>query len=564
MMIQEMELLNEIIDHAPNIVYVRDNQGNLILVNQAASQLFGMLPGQLIGTPGPEINLDNTAFSAREDLKLFDGIRGFSHLESIFTAEDDKQTWYEISKNLLQSKEGAPDKVLIVAGDITQRKLKEAHLVQLAMYDNLTKLPNLYLLEDRLNHSIAQATREKSIIGVAYLSLYQLHEINESLGRKVGEYVLQAAAQRFLEDVRQSDTVAYLGNNNFVFILIGLKDAENILVIARKIFQSLKDPFKVRTHELFVDACLGYNIFPEDAADAQTLMKNAENALVFATLTGGNSIRRFEISMNNEALEKLELTNRLRRAIEQNELILYYQPQVDMVSGKVAGLEALIRWDHPERGIIYPGEFIPLAEESGLINSIGDWVLNEACSQILKWGELGFYPPPISVNTSPIQYAQSDFIPRVVEILEKFNTDAKKIVIEVTEGVFMNEVDKTSKLLGKLRHMGMVVHVDDFGTAYSSLSRLRTLPVDCLKIDKSFINEMSLLKSEGKREPAALVEAIITLGHSLDLIVLAEGVETQEELDALRNLGCDLVQGYYHSRPVPPDQVMALIDTINS
>jgi diguanylate cyclase (GGDEF)-like protein/PAS domain S-box-containing protein len=561
---QELELLQGIINGSPNIVYVRGIHGNLILVNKAASRLFGMAADELVGTPGPVIHFESTAFSAREDLRIFGEKKDAINLEAKFLPIEGDPKWFEINKSLIQSDKEQPDKVLIVASDITQKKLKEAHLVQLAMFDNLTKLPNLYLLKDRLNLSIAQATREKTMIGVAYLSLYQLHEVTKTLGRKVSDDVLHTAAQRFLGDVRQSDTVAYLGNNNFVFLLIGLKDIDNILVVARKIFQSLKQPFKVGTHELYIDACLGYNIFPEDATDGQTLLKNSENALVFANLTGGNSIRRFETSMNNAALEKLELTNRLRRAIDQNEFVLYYQPQVNMSDGKVAGLEALIRWNHPEKGIISPNEFIPLAEESGLINSIGDWVLKEVCSQLHIWNEMGFEPPPISVNTSPNQYAQSDFIPRVVEILERFDTDANDIVIEVTEGIFMNEVDKTSKLLDMLRHMGMVVHVDDFGTAYSSLSRLRSLPVDCLKIDKSFIHEMSLLEFEGKKEPAALVRAIITLGHSLGLVVLAEGVETREELETLRNLGCDLVQGYFHSRPVPSDQVISLIQAINA
>jgi len=435
--------------------------------------------------------------------------------------------------------------------DVTDRKTAEARISYLATRDPLTELPNRVLFNDRLEQGIVAARRSGQSLAVLFIDLDRFKYINDSLGHQVGDVLLKEVSQRMLSCVRKGDTLSRLGGDEFVVTLDGLEHAEDAGQVAAKIIKALARPFEIAGHTLTTSCSIGISIFPHDAEDDRTLMKNADTAMYHAKEKGRNNYQFFSPEMNVRAVERHNLETALRIAIDRQEFVLYFQPQVDIRSGRVVGMEALLRWEHPERGLLLPSTFISVAEESGLIDPIGQWVLRTACQRAKAWQDAGYAPVKIAVNISPRQLNRPrDFSRALSRMLSSTGLDPRYLELEMTESLLLHNADENIAVLRKLGQDGVRIAVDDFGTGYSSLSYLRQLPIDALKIDRSFVRDI-----ETDPEDAAIIHAVVAMGHSLDLQVTAEGVETRGQLEALARLGCDEYQGYLFSHPLPEAEV---------
>ncbi len=437
---------------------------------------------------------------------------------------------------------------------IEQRNLNDQLNYQ-AHFDSLTGLPNRMLFENRLDYSLAVAERKKEKLAVLFVDLDRFKVINDTLGHHTGDLVLQEVARRLLGCIRNSDTLARLGGDEFTLILTDLKDIYKAEHIAQKLMDALEPPILLPDKNLHITPSIGISFYPDDGETAQELLSNADRAMYRAKLQGKNNYQFFAPEMNVQTLERLELENQLRGVLERHELCLFYQPHLDLKSGKMIGYEALLRWEHPLLGLVSPGLFIPLAEESGMIVPIGAWVLEQACRQAKTWHDKGYPPLKIAVNVSAIQFNRADFIQTVKKALEASNLEPDRLELELTESLLLHNTTESLQKLAELKEFGVKLSLDDFGTGYSSLSYLQQLPIDTLKIDQSFIGANP---QKGPRVDA-IVSAIVTMAHSLGMRVVAEGVETQEQLDFLRQINCDGIQGYIYSRPVPVDQLEELL-----
>jgi len=418
-----------------------------------------------------------------------------------------------------------------------------------AQHDPLTGLPNRALLEDRLRQAIALARRQAKMVAVLYVDLDRFKFINDTLGHHVGDLLLQEAAKRLEGAVRDSDTLARPGGDEFVAVLSGIETVRDAEIVGERIMETMRDPFQVKGHELFASASVGLSLYPQDGEDAATLQKHADVAMYEAKNRGRNRFQQFAREMNSASAERLEIENQLHWALDRGELRLHYQPQFQLPSGQLGGVEALLRWDHPKWGLLLPNRFVPMAEESGLIIPIGLWVLQEACRQHRLWRRAGYPPVKIAVNISATQLMRSNLAEKVAEVLAAHQMEPCYLELELTEGVLMRDAADSARQIAELRALGVRISIDDFGTGYSSLSCLQRLPIDDLKIDKCFVQGIDRAAST---QP--LVQAIVGLAHGLNLTATAEGVETENELTVLRALGCDRVQGFLLGRPVPADQ----------
>jgi diguanylate cyclase len=434
--------------------------------------------------------------------------------------------------------------------------LKRANdeLQRLALQDPLTKLPNRLLLEDRINQAIAQAERGNSKTAVLFVDLDRFKLINDSLGHFVGDELLRAVGQRMHHLLRGEDTVSRLGGDEFVILQRFATDILDAQDLAHRVLLALREPFRVHEHELLVTPSIGISVFPMHGDTAQMLITRADAAMYNAKQAGRNTYRVFEADMSTFFPERLLLENDLRRAIARGEFELHYQPKVDVETGRVVGMEALLRWRHATRGLVAPAEFIPIAEDCGAIVEIGEWVLGEACRQNVRWQRAGAPQLRVAVNISGVQFRQPDLLDTIAQALAASGLHPECLEIEITESVIMQDPSQMIVVLERLSKMGVHVSIDDFGTGYSSLSYLKRFPLDKLKIDRSFIRDIS-----SDTEDAAITRAIIGLAHNLRLKVVAEGVETREQLEFLRTLGCDEYQGYYKSKPVPAAEFQRLI-----
>jgi diguanylate cyclase (GGDEF)-like protein/PAS domain S-box-containing protein len=431
--------------------------------------------------------------------------------------------------------------------DITDRKSAEAHIQRLATRDPLTELPNRILFNDRLEQGIVTARRSGQSLAVLFIDLDRFKYINDSLGHQVGDLLLKEVAERMDACIRKGDTLSRLGGDEFVVTLEGLQHAEDAAQVAGKIIKALARPFEIAGHALNTSCSIGIAIFPLDADDDRTLMKNADTAMYHAKEKGRNNYQFFSREMNERAVERHNLETALRVAIERQEFVLFYQPQVDIRTGAVVGMEALLRWQHPERGLLEPSRFIDVAEESGLIEPIGQWVLRSACQRARAWQEAGYPSIKMAVNISPRQLDKPrEFSRALSRILSSTGLDPRYLELEMTERLLMKNAEENIAVLRKLGREGVRIAVDDFGTGWSSLLYLRQFPIDTLKIDRSFVRDI-----ETDPNDAAIVDAVVAMAHRLNLQTTAEGVETRGQLEALQRLGCDEYQGYLFSKPLP-------------
>ncbi|MFZ2266794.1 MAG: EAL domain-containing protein [Azonexus sp.] len=437
--------------------------------------------------------------------------------------------------------------------DLSAQKLAERRIRELADFDALTGLPNRRLLQARFSQLLATAEREESEIALVFLDLDHFKRVNDSLGHSVGDDLLREVAGRLVGAVRRVDTLARLGGDEFIIALPGITAAAAIEV-ARRLLDVCVQPFAVAGHELTVTPSLGISIFPQDGKDLETLLKNADAAMYRAKEGGRNAFQFYASEMNTATLERLLMESNLRRALLQNEFVLYYQPLVSLQSGLIIGVEALIRWLHPDLGMIMPDRFIHVAEETGLIIRIGDWVLCEACRQAQAWCDAGLPPLTMAVNVAPVQFRQAGFIDVVAGALAASGLAADRLELEVTERTVMHDAEIHLGTLSALHRMGVELSLDDFGTGYSSLAYLKRFPVGKLKIDRSFVSDLDV-----DADDRAIASTIVSMGRNLRLTVLAEGVETEQQLDLLRKMGCDMAQGFYFSRAVPADQMARLL-----
>ena len=437
---------------------------------------------------------------------------------------------------------------------LLQQRTEEVHW--LGNYDTVTQLPNRALFEDRLEQAVAIAKATGQSLGVLFISLDQFKKVNDSLGHGPGDVLLREFAERLKSCINKSDTVARFANDEFALLRTQIDGTKDVIETIGSLSQVLKFSFDLPGHELFATASVGVSLFPVDGDDCQTLLKNAGAALYKAKRSGGANYQFFTADMHELAASRLALESSLRRAIHNEEFLLHYQPRVSVDSLAITGLEALVRWQHPQLGLVSPSEFIPLAEDTGLIVPIGEWVLRAACLQGRRWIEEGFAPIPIAVNISARQFHDRDLSQTVIRILEETGFSPKYLELELTESSIMQNEEFAASMLNQLKSMGVNISIDDFGTGFSSLASLKRLPIDALKIDQSFVREATI-----DPDDAALVMAIITLGHNLRLKVVAEGVETDDQLRFLQLLRCDEIQGYFFSKPVPADTLASLFDT---
>jgi len=430
--------------------------------------------------------------------------------------------------------------------DITQQRLAEEKIRHMAHHDALTQLPNRTLLQDRVGQAIAKAKRNGEVLALLFIDLDRFKTINDSLGHAIGDRLLQAVARRLLACTRAADTVARIGGDEFVILLGDLDRPETARHVAQKVLEALAEPLTLENHNLQVTPSIGIAAYPADGEEVETLMRNADTAMYHAKDAGRNNFQFFTQAMNDAAQQRLQLENDLRQAIERGELMLHYQPQLDLRTGGIVGFEALVRWRHPQRGMVAPSEFIPVAEETGLIGPLGAWVLRAACTQATAWHRAGHSWLQVAVNCSAQQFQEEGFVAAVDDILRASGMPAQRLELEITESVIIHHTEEVNARFQALEDMGVRISIDDFGTGYSSLSYLKRLSIHQLKIDQSFVRDIGSDPND-----AAIVSAIVTIAHALGLEVVAEGVETAEQLAFLRAVGCDAAQGYLFSRPLP-------------
>jgi diguanylate cyclase (GGDEF)-like protein/PAS domain S-box-containing protein len=472
----------------------------------------------------------------------------------ILIRRDGQEFSIEDSCAPIRDRSGHVTGAVIVFHDVSAARAMTREMSHSAEHDIVTNLPNRLLLNDRISQSIALARRQNRPIAVIFLDLDHFKYINDSLGHAVGDKLLQSVSKRLLASVRASDTVSRQGGDEFVILLSEITYPEDAATSARKILLSLNALHSVEGHELHIDASIGISIYPEDGEDAETLIRNADMAMYHAKEHGRNNCQFFKAEMNLKAVERQSLEAGLRLALEREEFLLQYQPKIDLETGEITGVEALIRWRQRERGLVPPSQFVPVAEDCGLILPIGRWVLREACRQARAWQDVGLPPLPIAVNVSAVEFRKKGFVSAVRAILSETGLEPRHLELELTEGVLMEDVESTASVLQALKLLGVHLAVDDFGTGYSSLSYLRQFPIDVLKIDQSFIRQISVDPDDSK-----IVTAIINLAKSLKLLVVAEGIETLEQLAFLRARQCAEGQGYLFSQPVSAGQITDLL-----
>jgi len=541
---EQMRLTAKIFQSSHDSIAITDPDGNIISVNPSFSEITGYRLDEVAGKNPRILN------SGRQGKEFYIEMwrcvlqNGYWSGEVWNRRKDGGVYAGRLTISALRDEAGKVTHYIGVTSDITEYKLAQERIRQMAFYDQLTGLPNRSLLRDRVDRLFAQMRREENSFAIMFIDLDNFKRVNDSLGHHMGDLLLKEVASRLSMCVREVDTVSRQGGDEFV-VLLPECDSECAQGIAARILESLARPHDLDGHEVVATPSIGISMFPRDARDFETLAKHADTALYRVKENGRAGFQFFMPEMNVAARKRLELENQLRKAVENDGFTLHYQPQFDRLHGRIVGMEALIRWNDPLLGNIPPDEFIPVAEENGMIVPIGDWVLREACAQNKRWQDDGLPAVPVSVNVSAVQIHQSDFVRVVADVLDSTGLAPEFLDLELTERVVMADVEQSVQIMRELNMLGVGLSIDDFGTGYSSLAYLKRFPLKAIKIDKSFVRDL-----ETNADDRTIAKSIILLAHGLNVAVVAEGVENELQLDILREQGCDTLQGYCFSRPL--------------
>jgi diguanylate cyclase (GGDEF)-like protein/PAS domain S-box-containing protein len=541
-------------------VLCTDVSGNITYLNFVAETMTGWRREEATGKRLAEVFriIDgSTRKPARDPLEMAveqNRTVGLT-VNCVLIRRDGCESAIEDSAAPIHDRAGRVTGAVIVFHDVSVARAMSDQMTHSAQHDVVTNLPNRLLLNDRITQSISLARRQKRPIALIFLDLDGFKNINDSQGHATGDKLLQSVSKRLLAGVRGSDTVSRQGGDEFVILLSEITHPEDAATSAKKLLHSLRAPHFIGGQELHINGSIGISVYPKNGEDAETLIKNADTAMYHAKESGRDNFQFFTTDMNRKAVERQSLEGSLRRALEREEFLLHYQPEVNLDTGEITGVEALIRWQQPDRGLIAPSQFVPAAEDCGLIVHIGRWVLREACRQARAWQNAGLPPLPIAVNVSAVEFRDKGFVEGVRAILSETGLQARYLELELTEGVLMQDAESTASVLQELKMMGVHLAVDDFGTGYSSLSYLRQFPIDVLKIDRSFVRRIT-----ANPDDSSIVSAIIHMGKSLKHRVIAEGIETQEQKAYLQTQRCTEGQGYLFSRPLGAAQFAHLLE----
>ncbi|HTF25003.1 MAG TPA: EAL domain-containing protein [Candidatus Limnocylindria bacterium] len=540
-------------------VLCTDMSGRITYLNLVAETMTGWFREEAIGRPLAEVFriIDGgTRKTARDPMEMAveqNRTVGLT-VNCVLIRRDGFESAIEDSAAPIHDRVGRVTGAVIVFHDVSAARAMSVQMTHSAQHDVVTNLPNRLLLSDRISQSISLARRQRKHLAVIFLDLDRFKYINDSLGHATGDKLLQFVSKRLLGGVRGSDTVSRMGGDEFVILLSEIAYPEDAAKSARKLLLLLSAPHFIAGNDLQIDGSIGISVYPEDGEDAETLIKNADTAMYHAKENGRNNFQFFKAEMNLKSVERQSLEGSMRHAVEREEFLLHYQPKVNLDTGEITGVEALIRWQQPDRGLVPPSQFVPIAEDCGLIIQIGRWVLREACRQARAWQDAGLRPLPIAVNVSAVEFRDKSFVEGVRTTLAETGLEGRYLEMELTEGVLMEHAESTAAVLQELKTMGIRLAVDDFGTGYSSLSYLQQFPIDVLKIDQSFVHRIT-----GDPDPSPIVSAIISMGKSLKHLVVAEGIETQEQRGYLQAQRCAEGQGYLFSRPLAAAQFAHLL-----
>ncbi|GGI18660.1 hypothetical protein GCM10008066_15190 [Oxalicibacterium faecigallinarum] len=554
---QELQLRDRAIEASANAIIITSAEGpdyGIEYVNPAFERITGYAEEEALGRNIDFLWQRDSEQPGIEELRacLQEQREGQAVMRNY--RKDGTLLWSDMYIAPVRDDYGRVSHYVIAQYDITATKRYESELEFQTNRDSLTGLANRTLLRDRLSQAISYAYRYNHPIWVLFIDLDRFKFVNDTLGHQAGDILLKAVASRMNSVVRDTDTISRMGGDEFVVVLPERTDSGLSTSIVRRLMDAIAQPLTIEGHEFFISSSVGVSVYPADGVEPETLIKHADIAMYRAKETGRNNFQFYTSEMNERALERLRIEGDLRLAIERDEFLLYYQPQVDLVSKKIIGVEALIRWQHPELGMVPPARFISLAEETGLIVPIGNWVIREACRQSKVWQDEGFIGLRTAVNLSARQFAQQNLVQSIQDALTATSLLPASLEIELTESLVMADVEQAIGILRDMKTLGVQLSIDDFGTGYSSLSYLKRFPIDVLKIDRSFVNDITT-----DPDDAAIVTSIISLAHSLRLSVIAEGVETREQLDYLQQHGCDQIQGYFFSRPVTAEVMTQML-----
>lgn len=549
---QKLAMMAGVFDNTLEGVIITDERSHILTVNRAFTDITGYTAEEVLGKTPRVLRSDFHDAAFFRD--MWTGLKEHGRWRGeIWNRRKDGSTypqWLTISD--VRGPDGAVTHYVSVFSDITELKRSEEQLEYLSYHDQLTGLPNRVLFQERLSQAIESARVNHARLALLHLDIDRFKNINDSFGHAFGDEILRQVAKRLGESVGKGQMIARLGGDEFIVMDESLSSNESLDRLASRILELISQPFVVMGREVFVTGSVGITIYPDEGEDALSLLKQSDMAMYEAKAKGRNTLHFYESGMGTNAMQRMLLENALRGALQRNEFLLHYQPQIDVETGKLDGVESLLRWQHPELGMVSPGQFIPLAEEMGIICQIGRWALSEACRQFAEWRTAGLDLPYMAVNLSVQQLTRDDLVGHVSELLETWSIDPAHLELEVTESMLMEPGGRAVEVLEGLRNLGVFLAVDDFGTGYSSLGYLKRLPIHRLKIDQSFVRDIG---SDVNDE--AIVKAVIAMAKSLDLGLIAEGVETPVQADFLRDAGCSIQQGYLHGRPVPSDEITA-------
>jgi diguanylate cyclase (GGDEF)-like protein/PAS domain S-box-containing protein len=551
---ENLRLAAQVFENSGEAITIMDAQKRVVSINRAFSEMTGYPPEEILGRKPAMLASD--LHDAEFYQRLWHGLRESGYWQGeIWNRRKTGEVYPEwLGISMLRGADGAVTHYVAISSDISERKASEARIEFLAHHDPLTDLPNRLLLRDRLERAIVQGERAGTRVALLFIDLDRFKTVNDSLGHPVGDRLLREAAQRLRNCVRDMDTVSRQGGDEFLVVLTDMKDSDAVTQVAEHILAAMAVPFSLDGHDVAISCSVGVAVCPEDGRDFDELLKKSDIAMYHAKEAGRNAFRYYTERMNIDALERLDLQNRLRRGLEQGEFVLHYQPVVDLTSNRIIGAEALVRWNNPDGGLMMPGRFISVAEESGLIVPLGDWVLCEACRQLRRWHDAGHTHLTMAVNLSAIQFRRGSVEESVTRALRDAGADPGSLELELTESILLQGAEHVLATVRLLKGLGVKLSIDDFGTGYSSLAYLKRFAVDKLKIDQSFVRDLP-----HDADNAAIVGAVIQMAKSLNLRVLAEGVENELAVEHLRALQCDYVQGYHFGRPVPAEEFCALI-----